>query len=331
MSRDGYVRAWRVVGAEGSSVGRGLTIPRAHLWTTVRISSGGFERVNAGNASWTCEPIGVSGRTARIRFASVEAGTSFRDVRLDEPRFQKDDDADADDDDADASASASFIGHGARVTRVICSVCAQSGDSTAVTADDAGGALAWRVTAAGTLTPADNASDEIRTAAVHTHEPTDTHVGIHEGVPSDAVAVAPAPFGDVLAVAFASGKVAVYEAESTYPRGTFTLESEIEIITHGDESESSSTSEPVMLRWFDAGAGCSLLATCAGPAVSVYARVPGSNDFGVHSSRSSVTSPWTMLRHRLFHANISACAWTCLLYTSPSPRDGLLSRMPSSA
>ena len=310
VSRDGYVRAWRVVGAEGSSVGRGLTIPRAHLWTTVRISSGGFERVNAGNASWTCEPVGVSGRTARIRFASVEAGTSFRDVRLDEPRFQKDDDADVNDDDADACASASFIGHGARVTRVICSVCAQSGDSTAVTADDAGGALAWRVTAAGTLTPAGNASDEIRTAAVHTHEPTDTHVGIHEGVPSDAVAVAPAPFGDVLAVAFASGKVAVYEAESTYPRGTFTLESEIEIITHGDESESSSTSEPVMLRWFDAGAGCLLLATCAGPAVSIYARVPGSNDFGVHSSRSSVTSPWTMLRHRLFHANISACAWT---------------------
>ena len=24
-------------------------------------------------------------------------------------------------------------------------------------------------------------------------------------------------------------------------------------------------------------------------------------------------------------------AWICLLYTSPSPRDGLLSRMPSSA
>ena len=30
--------------------------------------------------------------------------------------------------------------------------------------------------------------------------------------------------------------------------------------------------------------------------------------------------------HRRF-----ALAWTCLLYTSPSPRDGLLSRMPSSA
>ena len=26
-----------------------------------------------------------------------------------------------------------------------------------------------------------------------------------------------------------------------------------------------------------------------------------------------------------------ALPWTCLLYTSPSPRDGLLSRMPSSA
>ena len=27
----------------------------------------------------------------------------------------------------------------------------------------------------------------------------------------------------------------------------------------------------------------------------------------------------------------SVLSWTCLLYTSPSPRDGLLSRMPSSA
>ena len=29
--------------------------------------------------------------------------------------------------------------------------------------------------------------------------------------------------------------------------------------------------------------------------------------------------------------NLSAVDWVCLLYTSPSPRDGLLSRMPSSA
>ena len=27
----------------------------------------------------------------------------------------------------------------------------------------------------------------------------------------------------------------------------------------------------------------------------------------------------------------NGCTYTCLLYTSPSPRDGLLSRMPSSA
>ena len=30
-------------------------------------------------------------------------------------------------------------------------------------------------------------------------------------------------------------------------------------------------------------------------------------------------------------ADISAAPWTCLLYTSPSPRDATLSRMPSSA
>ena len=28
---------------------------------------------------------------------------------------------------------------------------------------------------------------------------------------------------------------------------------------------------------------------------------------------------------------LNQCKWSCLLYTSPSPRDGLLSRMPSSA
>ena len=30
-------------------------------------------------------------------------------------------------------------------------------------------------------------------------------------------------------------------------------------------------------------------------------------------------------------AKVAAAFMTCLLYTSPSPRDGLLSRMPSSA
>ena len=33
----------------------------------------------------------------------------------------------------------------------------------------------------------------------------------------------------------------------------------------------------------------------------------------------------------MFHCNGWGYPWTCLLYTSPSPRDGLLSRMPSSA
>ena len=34
---------------------------------------------------------------------------------------------------------------------------------------------------------------------------------------------------------------------------------------------------------------------------------------------------------RLVYAGRNGHAYTCLLYTSPSPRDGLLSRMPSSA
>ena len=32
-----------------------------------------------------------------------------------------------------------------------------------------------------------------------------------------------------------------------------------------------------------------------------------------------------------WYDTVSTLSWICLLYTSPSPRDGLLSRMPSSA
>ena len=35
--------------------------------------------------------------------------------------------------------------------------------------------------------------------------------------------------------------------------------------------------------------------------------------------------------HQIKHPAVVLCLSTCLLYTSPSPRDGLLSRMPSSA
>ena len=34
---------------------------------------------------------------------------------------------------------------------------------------------------------------------------------------------------------------------------------------------------------------------------------------------------------KLTNPDVMECIRTCLLYTSPSPRDGLLSRMPSSA
>ena len=48
------------------------------------------------------------------------------------------------------------------------------------------------------------------------------------------------------------------------------------------------------------------------------------------------TSLWTeialfMREHPKLQFNYMACLTGCLLYTSPSPRDGLLSRMPSSA
>ena len=36
-------------------------------------------------------------------------------------------------------------------------------------------------------------------------------------------------------------------------------------------------------------------------------------------------------KHGNIHLSFCLCGWGCLLYTSPSPRDGLLSRMPSSA
>ena len=39
---------------------------------------------------------------------------------------------------------------------------------------------------------------------------------------------------------------------------------------------------------------------------------------------------WVVMPNHI-HLILVAVSYTCLLYTSPSPRDGLLSRMPSSA
>ena len=52
----------------------------------------------------------------------------------------------------------------------------------------------------------------------------------------------------------------------------------------------------------------------------------------VYGAATNDAFGWGTYGRYLFDSRISAAAWkTCLLYTSPSPRDGLLSRMPSSA
>ena len=49
---------------------------------------------------------------------------------------------------------------------------------------------------------------------------------------------------------------------------------------------------------------------------------------GYPQNAEKVNGRWAMVG---FVALLGAYITTCLLYTSPSPRDGLLSRMPSSA
>ena len=46
---------------------------------------------------------------------------------------------------------------------------------------------------------------------------------------------------------------------------------------------------------------------------------------------SEICDPIAPINEAVFHFNDKLYYWGCLLYTSPSPRDGLLSRMPSSA
>ena len=59
--------------------------------------------------------------------------------------------------------------------------------------------------------------------------------------------------------------------------------------------------------------------------------------FGEHYQQANKNSYLRMapeqllMNDRILNVNTTGGAWGCLLYTSPSPRDGLLSRMPSSA
>ena len=48
---------------------------------------------------------------------------------------------------------------------------------------------------------------------------------------------------------------------------------------------------------------------------------------GTNGKYSTIQALYAILKEAKYKCNI----YTCLLYTSPSPRDGLLSRMPSSA
>ena len=59
-----------------------------------------------------------------------------------------------------------------------------------------------------------------------------------------------------------------------------------------------------------------------GVCFALWRTVSGKRDWMVHA----IPLFWT-----LFYFLFIGTRWVCLLYTSPSPRDGLLSRMPSSA
>ena len=73
-----------------------------------------------------------------------------------------------------------------------------------------------------------------------------------------------------------------------------------------------------------------------GPAHHFFKRLcPAGQDLSHGSEAHETRDPYGPARqlrgpaHVLFRTK--TCMYTCLLYTSPSPRDGLLSRMPSSA
>ena len=71
--------------------------------------------------------------------------------------------------------------------------------------------------------------------------------------------------------------------------------------------------------WAFMGTGFTFLMTAFGASVVFILK----NDMGKNLQRAFLGFAAGVM--------IAASVWSCLLYTSPSPRDGLLSRMPSSA
>ena len=192
-----------------------------------------------------------------------------------------------------------------------------SGDGGIVsTTDESGVTFAWRVTAGGTLEPASDVDQSSREQSFRERLTAET--GIHEGMPADAVAVAAAPFGTRVAAAFASGRVAVYEGEVD-AGARFALEAELiggrEEAGRGGPGGMTKKAE---LSWFDAGAGCALLAVGVGSSVAAYARIPRRDgttegaEGAEGGQRRGGRGGWTRLCRREFddERGVSACAWT---------------------
>ena len=76
-------------------------------------------------------------------------------------------------------------------------------------------------------------------------------------------------------------------------------------------------------------AGCDLVLHCNGK-IKEMTKV-AENSKKLNKFIIEKTLKYYRLDMQLFHLRGWICFQICLLYTSPSPRDGLLSRMPSSA
>src|SRR5680860_1624031 len=80
-----------------------------------------------------------------------------------------------------------------------------------------------------------------------------------------------------------------------------------------------------------------LTAACAEPGTFTCRRTAGlGGELVTQGPSNGLRTPSVKRRTRSLGLGNNICVWagsrhTCLLYTSPSPRDGLLSRMPSSA